>query len=103
MWCDVGNADHPLHAKDAQERREDLEAWLLDCAAVQDVFQRARIPYQRIEVKGDGVEVTVEPQKDVLGRIKRLYDAMTDGQRFSVNYSVRVSEGRCLYTLVRRK
>ena len=79
------------------------EQWLLDASAVQDVFQRAGIGYETITATDTGIEVTVPVQPNVLGRVKKLYDAMTDGQRFSVNYSVRVSEGRCLYTLVRRK
>ena len=93
----------PLFEHDAQQEAQDATDDAPEVFVVMGIFTAARIPYQRIEVKGDGVEVTVEPQKDVLGRIKRLYDAMTDGRRFSVNYSVRVSEGRCLYTLVRRK
>ena len=98
----MGNADHPLHRLDERERSEDAEQWLLDCAAVQTVFQRAGIGYEALVATQTGVEVTVPPQPNVLGRVKKLYDAMTDA-RFSILYSVKVDEARHVYTLTRRK
>lgn len=92
----------PLFDLDERERREDAEQWILDCAAVQDVFQRAGIGYEALVATQTGVEVTVPPQPNVLGRVKRLYDAMTNA-RFSILYSVKVDEKRHVYTLTRSK
>lgn len=97
----MGNSDHPLHRFDERERRAEAEQWLLDCAAVQDVFRRAGIGYEALVATHYGVEVTVPPQPNVLGRVKKLYDAMTNDARFSVQYSVKVDEARHCYTLTR--
>lgn len=72
-----------------------------DTAAIADLFHRANIPFLRVEAEGEAFVVTVEPQPNVLGRVKKLYDAMTNA-KFSVNYGVRVSEGQHYYTLTRR-
>lgn len=97
----------PLVERDAQERAEEqAEAAggdLADAIEVQRIFTAARVAYRSITPLGGGrVVVEVEPQRDVQGRIKRLYDAMREGRGFGLLYGVSVETDREAYWLTRR-
>ena len=103
----MGNSDHPLHRfDDTQKAHEDaaaVDADIADAIEVQRIFTAARVAYRSITPLGGGrVVVEVEPQRDVQGRIKRLYDAMRDGRGFGLLYGVSVETDREAYWLTKR-
>lgn len=96
----MGNMDDVMHRKDEQERHAELEAWLTDAAAIQQVFAAARVDYLSIEPEAHYFVVTVPPQVNIQQRCERLDVAA--GDDWTVTYSVRVWEGRHVYVVRRR-